>query len=234
MERLRLAAILGLVGLLVGLGANVVYSVYLAPHAGLVPTVPAGNGTSNNSTGALRAIASEATPLLVLTGVGIAFLIVGAVLYRSVFRELRGLDDQFQTPSTLALLLAVGGAILFVGLVALFAALAAASGCLEHAATCHPGGLLGGLLGAALVIGIGGILALVGLIGTAIGIYRLGTRYSSGMLKLAGVFFVIPYLNVVGAVLTLVEAHAIRGRLEMAPPAAAAGPWGPPPPGYRP
>jgi hypothetical protein len=231
MERLRMAAILGLVGLLVGVGANVVYTLYLAPHAGLVATVPAGNGTSNNSTAALRAIASEAPPILALSGVGIAFLIVGAVLYRSVFRELRGVDDRFQTPSTLALLLVVGAAILFVGLVALFAALASASGCLAHAGTCHAGGLLGGLLGGAALIGLGGILALVGLIGTAIGIYRIGTRYGSGMLKLAGVFFVIPYLNVVGAILTLVEAHAIRGRLEMAPPAASAGPWGPPPPG---
>ncbi|HEV2227260.1 MAG TPA: DUF973 family protein, partial [Nitrososphaerales archaeon] len=75
--------------------------------------------------------------------------------------------------------------------------------------------VVGSLLLAALVAAIGGILALIGLIGGQIlGLWRLGSKYDETLLKLGAIFVIIPLLNIAAPFLVLIGAYQIKGRLD--------------------
>jgi len=73
--------------------------------------------------------------------------------------------------------------------------------------------LLGLLLGALALLVVGGILTLVGVIGTMIGVWRLGTLYSDTGLKVAAFLFFIPFLNVVSVFLIILGTSSALRRL---------------------
>ena len=95
---------------------------------------------------------------------------------------------------------------------------------LEQAITCAGSGNpitsaclnVGTLLGIVAVMGITAIIILVGYIGLLIGIWRLGSRYSSDGFKVGAVLLIFPVLSVAGAILILVSARNARARIEMA------------------
>jgi len=75
--------------------------------------------------------------------------------------------------------------------------------------------VIGSLVLAGLVAAIGGILALIGLIGGQIlGLWRLGSRYNETTIKLGAIFVIIPLLNLVAPFLILIGAYQVKGRLE--------------------
>ena len=62
-----------------------------------------------------------------------------------------------------------------------------------------------GFIGALALLVIGGILAIVGLIGGEIlGLWRVGTRYDSTIIKVGAIFVIVPLLNYVGPILLLI------------------------------
>ena len=100
--------------------------------------------------------------------------------------------------------------------------LSSAVTCLNNASTNNTTAaascITGTLAGLILIVGIAAILALVGYIGLLIGLWRLGTRYDSGLFKAGAILAIFPLLNLVGAILILVAAHTARERLNSTPP----------------
>lgn len=150
--------------------------------------------------------------LLALTGLALAgaaaFSVVQAFLFRSAFEGLAFFDPRFARPSTLALLAVFGilvtalGAVLIVG--SFYEATVCAGSASSIPPSCVPGGpLLVGLFVAA----IGTILAFVGYVGVALGIWRTGGRYRSTMLRVGAVLMVVPFVATVGAVVVWVGAR---------------------------
>ncbi len=203
MRWIQLAAVLALVGL-------VLSSVLLYDEGsigGLV-SVRAGGSNLSISTGLLDL-------LLVLGLAGIAFDVVMFYLYYRGFSALKGAGAEFRTPGNLSLLALVGGVLFGIGFPLLLVALV-------QLASCIPSGLpipsscvsqVGALLlGGLALLAVGAILLLVGIIGVMIGLWRLGGRYSSSLLKAAAIMLIFPFLNIIASIFILVETHRLLGR----------------------
>jgi hypothetical protein len=126
--------------------------------------------------------------------------------------------DRFGTPSIL-LLLAIAGLVL-VGL-GVFPMLSNVSSLITQAPVT-PGGVpsqaffssLSSLLVYFVLLVLGGILALVGVIGGVIlGLWRVGERYDQTIIKIGAIFFVIPLLNIIAPVLLLVGAWEAKKQI---------------------
>jgi len=141
--------------------------------------------------------------------------IVAASCFRWAFSSLATRDEGFVAPSQLSLVLLVGEAVLLVGSVVFAAAF-------YTTAQCNPSGLappascpaLGDVLFAGVLIAIGAVVGLLGLVGVAVGTWRLGSRTKSRWLKVGSVLLPIPYVNVVGdlVVLLVVRSQLARTR----------------------
>ena len=152
---------------------------------------------------------------VLLLGIGGVFGFVELVLFRVAFHGQAGVDRRFSTPATLALLALIGviavlvGAGLVIG--GLYQAVQCAGAGNPLTRACLPLGLFFG--GIALLL-IGAIVALVGFIGILIGIWRLGTRYDDVLYKVGAILLIIPFVNLVGAILILIGAHSSRRKIE--------------------
>jgi hypothetical protein len=235
---LRTAAILGIVGIV--LGFFLTYGVALAegapnPFSALSLVTPSGSGNTTTLTVHANAIWT----LAAVVGVGAAVGLVGLFFYYRTFAHLKSFDARFSTPATLTILLMVGVVLLVLGVVLVFHTLVGANGCVfggSNPPACATS-LLGPLLASLALLGIGGIIALVGAIGLLIGIWRIGTRYDSTLLHVAAILYIIPFASVVAPILTLIEAGAIERRLAtgatgplLSPPSAFPPPSPPGPP----
>ena len=135
------------------------------------------------------------------------------------FRKLNKVDrGSFSTPSTLMLVMIAGtfvaaaGALLLFNVLSSFVAMASGPPLIVQ-----PAGALaavGSLFLDSILALIGGILTLVGLIGgLMLGLWRAGSRYDETLLKLAAIFAIIPFLNIVAPILVIVGAHGAKSRL---------------------
>jgi len=113
-------------------------------------------------------------------------IVVETIIYqqlRSAFKGLTTSDrPHFKTPSTLTLLLMIVLPILLLGYLIILSGLQPVLNEISQnggrTINAIPAGSMGPLLGGALITFIGGILALVGLIGGPIlGLWRVGSRY---------------------------------------------------------
>lgn len=154
--------------------------------------------------------------------VTLALELVAMVLLLIGFRKLKRVDSaRFSTPSIMMIILIVGSLIAGFGVVPFFYGIPAI---LTQVPTT-PGSVpsssfmsaLAGVVVYALVAGIGGLLALIGLIGGVIlGLWRVGSRYDEPLFKIGAIFIIIPLLDVVAPILILVAARQARGRLPKA------------------
>jgi hypothetical protein len=151
---------------------------------------------------------------------GVGLLIAGAVVgvvcwifYYLGFRKIRQAAADFGAPTTLVLvgliglLMVAGGIALFVG------AIATVIACAPSATTSCAGVALGSLLGGLALVGLGALLALIGVIGVLLGNWRAGTRYNDSMVKIGGILQILPFLSIVGFVLCLVGYSSISKKL---------------------
>lgn len=149
---------------------------------------------------------------LALGLVSIFVLIIG-------FREFQRIDQpRFSVPSKLLYLFAIGlliaggaAVLLFNQIPSIIAQAPAAGGGTPSSAFFSS---IANLLLYALLALVGGILALIGLIGGVIlGLWRVGSRYNDTVIKVGAIFVIIPLLNIVAPILILVGAYQARGRL---------------------
>ena len=68
------------------------------------------------------------------------------------------------------------------------------------------------MIGAAGISLLGALLALIGLIGIWLGLWRLGTRYDTVLFKVGMVLSIFPYINLVGYILIIIAAWGVRKR----------------------
>lgn len=219
---LRLAAILTLIGLLGGLIAPYAISAVTGapnPFGGAsylaTPTGPnANNSTISVNVGAMWTLAGVAV-------VGLLFGIVGLFIYRRGFRAFSRVDGQFVSPARWTIAGIIGLVLAIFGLLLLFAGLAQANGCALVTANgsgtstlTHCGSqLVGDALGALALLVVAVILLLIGGIWLLIGVWRSGTRYNSTILKAAAILYIIPFVNVIAAILVIIETSSIEQRL---------------------
>lgn len=140
-------------------------------------------------------------------------------LFRSAFRDLSFSDVRFSTPASLALVAFFGLLLVFIALAILLDALYGAVACAGSGMPIPSSCLLTSTFWAGLaLIAVGGLIALVGYIGVLLGIWRLGTRYGAPAFKVGAILLIIPYLDVVGAILILIAARSSRHTVVAAGP----------------
>ncbi len=237
LRALRIAAILGLVASLVGFfGFFAVPAITgSSPLYSGAPMVPANGSLNssffNNSTffhGLNRYVGAFAAVVVASLVVAIA----STYFYRQAFLALRPIDPgKFSSPATFAVVLIVGALLAMIGIGLVYGGLSAFSGCAPPSNTFRNGcaaSMLAYFAGGALLLVVAAILAIIGIIGTAIGIWRYGSRYSSTLLQVGSILYL--FLGFIGAILILVGATSAEDRVESAP----AGPTPPPPgPSFR-
>jgi len=193
------AALLGVIAFAVSIA-----SFLVVPFASIAGQV---SSTSSNSV-AVSGIAL----LVILLTVGLVFGLVELYLYRSAFAELEPYDPRFSTPKRLALLAMIGLLLIVVSTAGLFDVLYQANACANGNPISTNGCLdLGTLLGLVILVIAAAIIVLIGTIGVAIGVWRLGTRYDEGLFKAGAILFIL--IGFIGAILILVAAHSVRSRI---------------------
>lgn len=141
--------------------------------------------------------------------------LVVLLLLRTSFHDLVPFDRNFSSPSTLSLVAIFAIVIVMVGTALLLVGLYQAVSCVGTGQPLTRGCVFSGAFIAGLaLLAVGAIAALVGFIGVLMGIWRLGTRYSEGLLKVAAVLLIFPVLNIVGAILMLVGTRSALQRVE--------------------
>jgi len=151
-----------------------------------------------------------------------ALLLVSIIAFAALtlgFRDLAKVDrEEFSGPSKLMILMIVGAAVDVVVAIPLLNGVPA----LISQAPATPGGPISPAFASMaasefhyfIVITLGGILALVGIIGGLIfGLWRLGARYNATIVKVGAIFTIIPPLNVVAAILVLIGTYQAKSRL---------------------
>jgi hypothetical protein len=144
--------------------------------------------------------------------------LAGDVLLTMGFRDLTKVDNsKFSLPWKFMIVLIIGAVLAACGLILLFNGIPniiaqAPTGSGTPSAAFFSA--ISSLLFAALAIAIGGIMTIVGTIGGKIlGLWRVGSRYNSTILKVGGIFVIIPLLDFVAPILILIGTYQARGRL---------------------
>lgn len=208
---LRIAFVINLIGVLL---ANVVPQV--------VSALTGGSGFS--LVGPFGARSASLTSLFYVIGAitAVGFFIGAASwwLGHRAFVDLKPADSNFNTPAALTLVGLVGlvllglGYLVFLGeLGSLVQCVGTGSGNLTPTPNCFTG-QLGALLGALALLGIGLILALIGVIGYILGLWRVGTRYQETLIQVGAILTIFPVLNFIGYILLLVGISNAQAKIE--------------------
>jgi len=200
LRQVRIAAVLALVGTL---AANVIGSIpSVAPSLSVTP-----------ASGSLTVSPSLPQVAGVLLGLTAVFGLLVIVRLRSAFRTLSEISSDFSTPSTLASLAFLGVVLLAVGSALVLGALHQAIDCAGAGNPLTSGCLFTSLFWAGLGPGlVGAVVALVGLIGILIGIWRLGNRFSDAWYKVAAILLILPLASIAGEVLLILRTGRELGR----------------------
>jgi hypothetical protein len=144
--------------------------------------------------------------------------LTGDVLLTMGFRDLTKVDNsKFSLPWKFMIALIIGAVLAAGSLILLFNGIPniiaeAPTGSGTPSAAFFSA--VSSILFAALIAAIGGIMALVGTIGGKIlGLWRVGSRYNSTIIKVGAIFVIIPLLDFVAPILILIGAYQARGRL---------------------
>ena len=155
--------------------------------------------------------------LALILPITIALGLAAVVVLTLSFRQFTKVDrSRFSTPSTMTILMIIGLAAVTVGAIPIFYGLGDLIVQLTRTQTGNPAQSYASFVGSFIffgaLIGIGGLLALVGMIGGVIlGLWRVGVRYDQTVIKVGAIFIIIPFLNFVAPALILIGAHDAKG-----------------------
>ena len=194
-------------------GSLIAYVVLFAlfPGAGL----PLGGLSSPAS---LTTTESALVLVVFMGSLGTALYLIGLRFAHRALARLQPLDSTFRTPANLTLLAILGGIFVLIAGWAAWAVLASAIGC------AGSGGVPGGSgttsccnLGAGLTVDalafMAAVLSVFGQIGMLVGFWRAGKRYDETTVRAGAVLLILPFLNVIGAVLMLIGLRNAAKRL---------------------
>jgi len=144
--------------------------------------------------------------------------LIGDVLLTLGFRDLSKVDDsKFSLPWKFMIALIVGAVLAASSFILLFNIIPniiaqAPTGSEKPSQAFFSA--ISSLLFAALIATVGAIMTLAGTIGGKIlGLWRVGSRYNSTIIKVGAIFVIIPLLDFVAPILVLIGAYHAKGRL---------------------
>jgi hypothetical protein len=188
---------------------------------GVVFSSAAGLGLGPNPTSAQ--VASAVTPLFrylaFVLPLSVSIQVVALVVLTLALREFAKVDRaKFSVPSLLTILMIVGAVVAAFGVSLLLGGIPDIISKAPNAPGSVPSqaffAAIGSLISDVIVLVIGGVLALVGLVGGLIlGLWRVGARYNETTVKLGAIFVIIPLLNIAAPILVLIGAYEARKRL---------------------
>jgi Protein of unknown function (DUF973)/zinc-ribbon domain len=175
--KIKTFALIGIIGIILGL----VVPLFTLPSA---MSLSSASSLANN----VATIASGLVLDAIVSVVGFILGIIAIFMVRSAFKTLSTVDARFSTPAKLVLGIFAGLILLVIAFGILIASLAstASSGVVNAA----------GIVGSIGIIALAGIASLIGLIGIILGLWRAGERYNEGLMKIGGILFIIPLLDV--------------------------------------
>ena len=148
---------------------------------------------------------------------GGVFAVLAVLQLWSALRSLAKVDgERFELPSKLTLALLISEPFIFAGFAVFFFL---ASGLQASTTPSLPA--VAYLIVGFFLMGIAGIVALVGSIGgVVLGLWRMGTRYGESTLHISAIFYIIPFLQLIGAILLIVGTGSAIGKVRNAAPTA--------------
>jgi hypothetical protein len=211
LSRIAWYAIIQIAGGAVGIAT---YLLFLPGFFSRFPIASSGTASVSDLASWLQGLLSS---LVVVIVVIFAIGLIAVFLLLNAFKRLSRLDGpNFSTPATLMILLLVGVVIVGIGLIPLFWMLSQLLSNIAQNPTTYTlaGGQVADLSAAVALTVIGGMLSFVGVIGGEIlGLWRVGARFDSTMIKISAILIIIPYLNWVGPILLLVGALEAKSKL---------------------
>ncbi len=205
----------GLTWIAVGAGIALIAAIlevtvqYIPGFTSLLSSL--GTSLTNTSVGL-----TDLVILAVLVGVGTGAAIAEMAVFRAGFVRLATVDNSaFRTPSRFSYVAITGLAWFLAGVEWLLIMLYQAVNC-ANGASSIPSSCLGSLtvLIAVAFTFIGVIMALVGyIVGILLGLWRIGARYQKTATKVGTILLIFPYLNIVGAILILIQVTGARQSL---------------------
>jgi hypothetical protein len=191
--KLKIFALIGIAGIALGV------IVPVALGAGFTSFFAFSPASSSTAIGSLVAVAE------IIGIIGFSMGAVSIFLARSFFKTLSSVDSGFSTPSLLVFgllaglgLFVVAFIILLAFILGLFGPVFTPSGPVSSA--------FGLVIGASFLIIFAAIAVLIGIIGLILGLWRAGERYDETILKVGGILFIIPYVDIVAPILVLIGA----------------------------
>lgn len=215
----KIAAIISIVSSALGY----TYPLFSSLGGGYSFSVPMGGSTTSLTNAAVSTFFG-------IVIVGLAIAIVSYLFLRSGFARLRAVDGRFASTPTFAIVAIVGLVMVAAGLGVFLGWLLQLLSCAGSLSTIPSSCVnLGTLLGGVALLGIGGIILLVGVIGTVVGIWRLGDRYNDVLFKVGAILLI--FFGFVGAILLLIGVVRAERNVRAAPDVSAPQFSSPPPPG---
>jgi uncharacterized protein DUF973 len=205
LSSVSLAAVLGLVG--------VVASFVVAL---VTPFFTILSFTTSGSVGTFSLNISGVYLVGGIGSLGVIFTFLELWFFRRAFRRLLPQDHQFATPARLVLYALLAVVLFIASTLGLLWAVYQQSQCNlpgslgPSSTTCLNLGMLTGILAVDL---FALLLLLLGSLGLALGIWRLGTRYGDSRFKIGAVCVVIPFASFAGALLILVASRSVSHRI---------------------
>ncbi|MGI0080476.1 MAG: DUF973 family protein [Nitrososphaerales archaeon] len=199
--KIKIFAFIGIIGIILGL--IVPFSAGGMGYMFAFGTTPTGVGTA-----VIAAVA--------LGVIGFAVGIYAILKLRSALKDLSTIDKGFSTPATLVLAGLVGFGFLILAFLLLIGGLAVAINGVTSA--------LGLLLGALALFALGGLAAFVGIIGIILGLWKAGERYDNTLVKVGGILYIIPFVDIVAPILVFLGAREIEGKLSSSAGSTSSGP----------
>jgi Protein of unknown function (DUF973)/zinc-ribbon domain len=181
---LKTFALLGIIGIILS-----VIGLFAGGFGGFMTAGSSSVGTAIGTTAATG----------VLGIIGLIIGIVALLKVRAAFKNLTTIDREFSTPAKLVLVFFIGlifFILLFVAGIALVFA-ASASGATS-------GSVLAGLAAVGLFAVLGIICFIVGAIGVILGLWRAGNRYGEDMIKIGGILYIIPVVDIAAPILVYI------------------------------
>ena len=208
LRRIEYFAVVYFVVGVVGLGVNNIASSY---YSGPVTDALA-SGTPDYSALAI-ALNNLAGFIELAVPVSLAVMVASLFILRSGLKSLSEVDkDNFHTPILLLLLEMVG--LILVGL-AIFPFVGALRDLASQLSSNPQGGLdASALLGTFALLVPGALISVVGFFGgEMLGVWRVGSRYDSGLTKAGAILIIFPYLQVLAPVLIFIGARGAMDKV---------------------
>lgn len=189
---LKVASLLGLlVQAMIWIGVAIIYLIFQAltnatTVVGVTPTIPAWI-TVNTLYASIGLLAG-----------GFVLGIVSYIFFYLGFRAVKRGAPDFGAPTALVMVGLIGFLMAALGIVIVIGSFVSAIN--------SPGSSfgLGAIFAGIALLGLGGLLALIGVIGLILGNWRAGKRYDQGTIKIGAIVTILPFVSIVGYILLLV------------------------------